>query len=181
MKKIVTAIMASASLFSAQSAYATTYAPAGTWTFQGTVTVQKGAGPILNCLATATFVVPEAAPDVHGAFSHGHSLTGPTTLSIGPGDAGCATIQIVSNPHNSSSTTSPTGQDPVVIDDVDVDTTITPGDCFGDLNATVVPDYLGGPGLEVDTILPEVGMGTGDCTIIGTLGVTSPVGASITP
>ena len=179
MKNIITAIMASASLFSAQAAYATTYTPAGTWTFQGTVTVQKGAGPILNCLATATFVVPEAAPDVHGAFSHGHSLTGPTTLSIGPGDPGCATIRIVSNPHTSSSTTSPTGQDPVVINNVDVDTTITPGDCFGNLHATVVPGAP--PALEVDTVLPAVVAGTGDCTIIGALDLLSPVGGSVTP
>ena len=175
MKKIVMAFMASASLFAAQTANATTYTPAGTWTFSGTVQVQKGSGPVLNCAATVVVTVPNAAPDAHGSASHGHSAT--ANVSLAMGDLGCITVGITSNPHTVSATGSGTGAQ-VTIANVYADTTITPGDCAGNLTATFAngtPDTL-----TVATTLPAVTPGTGDCTIDGVLDLTSPSDVNIT-
>lgn len=78
MKKLGMLFLSTVALVSAQAAQATTYTPAGTFTATGTLTVQKGL--TLNCAATFTIAVPEAAPDAHGSFSHGHSanVTGAT-------------------------------------------------------------------------------------------------------
>ena len=50
------------------------------------------------------------------------------------------------------------------MDDVYADTTITAGDCFGDLTGTI-----SGGVVTINDILEEVDPGTGDCSIDGSL------------
>lgn len=159
-------------------ASATTYTPAGTWTFTGVVQVQKGSGPILNCTVTKTYNVPEAAPDAHGTFSHGHFLNGPVSISITPPDPLCATIFIQSpNPHAVTKSGEGDGAT-FIVEDVYVNTTITVGDCAGDIPTTLRAGPP--PRFDVDAVLPAVTPGTGDCTIRGSLFLTSPAGGTIT-
>lgn len=78
--KLISAICASAlALAGADSAHATTYTPAGTSVFQGTVIFTKGAP--FSCPFKITITVPQAAPDAHGTASHGHVATATPVFS----------------------------------------------------------------------------------------------------
>lgn len=169
MKKFISAIMMSTALLGAQVASAATLSPTGSWTFSGPVTVQKGAGPILNCDASVTYSVTSS-----GITS--------ATFSLAPGDLGCATVQIDSNPHTGTTIIiHPDGTIEIRTSNVHADTTITPGNCGGDLGVVFHNGPSGTDWLEVDTILPEEVTGTGDCTIIGALDLVSPSDVTITP
>lgn len=169
MKKFISLVMMSTALLGAQVASAATFSPAGTWTFSGPVTVQKGAGPILNCNATVQYTV--TSTDITNAV-----------FSLAPGDLGCATVQIDSNPHGSNKVViPPDGTIVITTNNVHADTTITPGNCGGPLDAVFHNGPSGTDWIEVDTVLPEEVTGTGDCTIIGSLDLVSPSDVTITP
>lgn len=179
IRKLAACLAASASLFGAQLAGAATYTPAGTWTFEDVVQVQKGSGPILNCTVSMTFDVPEAAPDTHGTLSHGHFLNGPTTISIGQPEPLCQTIFIQSsNPHTVTKTGEGDGE-AFTINGVYVNTTITLGDCAGNIPMVLRSGTV--PYFEVNASLPAVISGTGDCTILGNVKLKTPFGGTVTP
>ena len=118
-------------------------------TISGTVTVQKGTGPLLTCTATAG--LDGSSPS---------TSTQVTSLSLTGGFLGlCATVQFPNVPHNITQ-----GGGVFQVDDVYADTTITAGDCFGDLTGTI-----SGGVVTINDILEEVDLGTGDCSIDGSL------------
>ncbi|MGH6616331.1 hypothetical protein [Sphingomonas sp.] len=87
--KIITAISAMAlTLVGMRPADATTYTPAGTFVLQGTGL----------CTLTVTITVPDAAPDVHGSASHGHSATAVPVLGP-PSSSLCASATFVGAPY----------------------------------------------------------------------------------
>lgn len=90
MRKFATFLVGASALLGAQAASATTYAAAGTHVLTGPVTVQKDGSPY-DCTLTVTMVVPEAAPDAHGASSHGHSATATAQIS---GPIPCSLISV---------------------------------------------------------------------------------------
>lgn len=114
----------------------------------GTVVVQKGSGPQLTCTATAGLdgSTPETSTQV-------------TSLSLSGSFGLCSTVQFPNVPHDISQ-----GGGDFTVEGVYADTTITPGDCFGDLDGTVSSGVV-----SLNATLPEVDSGTGDCTIAGSL------------
>lgn len=121
----------------------------GTYTYSGSgVLVQKGNGPQLTC---------DLSFDI---TNDGSSITADNPVLTG-NFGFCDTVVFVSTPYTvtvSGLTVSLLG--------VYADTTITPGDCAGTLTAT----YSSGPEtLDFNAILPEVGSGTGDCTVQGAI------------
>lgn len=167
--KFVSAICATAlALAGTAPAMATTYTPAGTFVFQGSVVVKKGL--TLNCTLKLTVVVPEAAPDAHGTFSHGHSATATPALSA-PSNILCPTVTFSGTPY--AVTFDGTN---VTISGVVVNT-ITPGGCSGTISGvwgTGTPRTI-----AVNASLP--GGGTSDpCTIVGTLSQVSGSPVTIT-
>ncbi|WP_148650879.1 hypothetical protein [Sphingopyxis granuli] len=173
-KKAIAVFAASAAMMGAQVASASTYSPTGTWDFGGsaalgTVLVQKGSGPLLACVGTA-----------NGFTASTNSLDGPTSISITAGDAGCVTIFIQSsNPHLVDKPNGDGLGKQYIIKNVYVNTTITPGDCVGDIETTLSQD-AGGPYLDVNATLAPGTPGTGACTIVGKLYLASPAGGNIT-
>ena len=120
--------------------------------YSGILQVQKGLGPVLYCPFKVIF---KNSTEV--------KIVNLTTDTLDP----CSSFTINSNPH-------PYSYDPItgdlVIDDFDITTTLTPGNCYGSLNATkdsseiVVDSSLDGG------ILPgPPPVDTGDCTIVGVL------------
>lgn len=118
-------------------------------TISGTVTVQKGGGPQLTCTATAG--LDGATPATSTAVTS-LSLTGFFGL--------CGTVQFPNVPH---SITQSGGN--FTVNNVFADTTVTPGNCDGNLAGTI----SGGVVTFSNAVLPEVDPGTGDCTIDGSL------------
>lgn len=119
-------------------------------TISGTLVVQKGNGPVLSC--NATIGLDGASPETSNNVTS-ISLTGGGILQL------CTTVQFPNVPHSIVQS----GGDFDVID-VYADTTITAGDCFGDLEGTV-----SGGVVTLNASLPEVDPGTGDCTVSGSL------------
>ncbi len=117
-------------------------------TISGTVTVQKGNGPQLMCTATA---------GLNG--SSPSTSTQVTSLSLTGSLGFCETVQFPNVPHSITQ-----GGGAFQVNGVFADTTITPGDCFGDLTGTI-----SGGVVTINDILEEVDLGTGDCTIAGSL------------
>lgn len=118
-------------------------------TISGTVTVQKGTGPLLICTATA------------GLNGSGPATSTQLTSLVLTGSGGlCSTVQFpnVPRPIVQTATT-------FTIVDLFADTTVTPGDCRGDLVGTI----SGGVVSHNNAVLPEVDSGTGDCVIDGSL------------
>lgn len=147
MKKFVSIVMASTALFSAAPAMAShnvRYAE---------VTVQKGPlGPLLNCTFKLDF---------------DHPNPGEVTITVvPPSDLGCYTIDFNPNANTGSYPThnyTGTGSN-FTISGIDVDTTITPGDCAGSITAN-----WNGTDWDVSAVLPEVVSGTGNCAIAGSV------------
>ena len=112
--------------------------------YSGIVSMQKGTGPELDCVVVMTF-----------------NETGPVNIRI---DAEfpdpCATI-ILDEEDYEFDFDHFTGQ--LDVYDVYANTTITTGDCAGDLVATKV-----GSTIFVDDVLPQVTTG-GDCVLAGSL------------
>tara|TARA_B100000749_G_scaffold279825_1_gene273727 strand:- start:780 stop:1220 length:441 start_codon:yes stop_codon:yes gene_type:complete len=117
-------------------------------TITGTVTVQKGSGPELDC--TATIGLDGATPATSSNV---------TSISLSGGFLGlCATVQFPNTPHSITQ-----GGGTFTVNDVYADTTFTPGDCEGDIAGTI-----SGGTVSVNASLPQVSSG-GACTIVGTL------------
>ncbi|WP_332820346.1 hypothetical protein [Sphingopyxis sp.] len=157
MKKVIALMMGSVAMFTAQAANATTYSPTGAWSFSGTVDVNKGIA--LTCTldldATTTSSTATATPALSGgAFGL------------------CGTIGFTGAPYNVSYNSSTST---LTIEDVYVNT-ITSGDCAGDISGTW--DEVNNT-ITIDAVLPAVS-GGGDCTIAGTISLTSPGDVSIT-
>lgn len=162
MKKFAILVASSIALFSAQAANATTYSPTGTWTWAGNVQVQKGGGPLLTCRLTVNATVT--------------ATSATATASLGLGDIRCLTVSLQGAPYPVSHNPGP--PETLTISGVYADTTITAGDCAGNITA-VFNDTSPAPvdALVVNALLPEVTAGTGNCTIVGTLLKTAPAGA----
>ena len=117
-------------------------------TLTGMLSVQKGTGPELECFAEIDIDgdTPETSTQVTGI-----SLTG-GLLGF------CASVQFPSVPDDIVQ-----GGGSFTVEDVYADTTITEGDCEGDLVGSV-----SGGVVTLNTTLPEV-TGGGDCTINGSV------------
>lgn len=152
------------------SATAATYAPAGSFTFQGFVVFKKGL--TLNCTLKLFITVPEAAPDSHGTFSHGHSATVTPVLSA-PSNILCPTITFSGTPYVFTSDASYVNISGVVIN------TIVPGGCSGMIQGTWGGNSTTPRFISLNASLP--GGGTSDpCLITGTLNQVSGIPLSIT-
>lgn len=150
MKRLISIAASAVALTFAGSASAQTFTTTpGTYTFSGNgVVVQKGSGPVLSCFLSI---------DVTNS---GGTITAGNPILTGSGGF-CDTVVFQNTPWPvtvSGSTVSFSG--------VYADTTITPGDCSGTITAT-----YSGPSetLTLNTILPEVGAGTGNCTVNGAI------------
>lgn len=144
MKKFATIIMTSAALLSA------TPAMASHKVLLADVTVQKGTGPVLNCVFKLDL---------------DHPATGQVTITVDSSttDLRCYSMDFNPNANTASYPThnyTGTGSN-FTISGIDVDTTITPGDCAGSLLAT-----WNGIDWDVSGTLPQITSG-GDCTIDG--------------
>lgn len=142
MKKLIQLVMASTVLFSSSPVFAQT--------FYADVTVQKNSGPVLNCTIQVDLNTPS---------------TGDVSFTVvPPSDLGCYTIDFNPNANTGSYAThnyTGTGSN-FTIFGIDVDTTITPGDCAGSITAV-----WNGTDWDVNATLPEKVPGTGDCYING--------------
>lgn len=115
----------------------------------GTVDVQKGSGPLLTCAATI---------GLNG--SSPSTSTQVTSITLTGGTLGlCATVQFPNVPHSITQ-----GGGAFQVNNVFADTTITAGDCQGNLTGTI-----SGGVITINDILEEVDPGTGDCTIDGSV------------
>jgi hypothetical protein len=144
MKKMVIGLMAATSFMLSSAAIAAPPISAGS--YSGIATVQKGSGPILDC---------DISFDLSGSPLVANNVT------IAPGHPYCATIQVTPGPY--SVTVAPGGAS-YTVHGVFADTTITPGNCLGDIS--VVWDASIG-GWVVNASMAPVVAGTGSCTIIG--------------
>lgn len=159
MKKFALLVASSIALFGAQAANATTYSPApGTWTWSGNVTVQKGTGPVLTCKLTVTANVT--------------ATSATASASLGLGDIRCLTVSFTGAPYTVTHT--PGSPETVTLNNVYVNTTITPGNCTGNVTATF--NDTTNDALVLNTSIPQDTSG-GACSIVGTLLKTAPAGA----
>ena len=159
MKKFALLVASSIALLSTQTANAQTYSPApGTWTWAGNVQVQKGTGPLLTCRLTVTANVTAT------------SATASATL--GAGDIRCLTVSFTGAPYAVTWSAGP--PETVTLNGVFVNTSITPGNCAGNVTANF--NDTTNDALVVNTSIPQVTSG-GACTIVGTLLKTAPAGA----
>lgn len=177
MKRFISTVLAATALVVSGAAQAETYTPSGVYTWSGVVLVQKTPSPAFPCVATVSAFVPNADPDAHGGFDHGHNMTNLTIdfSQYGPTPAGlCESIAVRDGQNGSPDLSDLYSWDfpTFKINDVYVHTP-TPGDCLGDISATY--DSLGN--LVVNSSLPGGG-GTDACTFVGTLAKTS--GGSVT-
>lgn len=136
MNKVISSIAACALIAGSQFAATGAYAQSIDGTYTGTVDVFKGIA--LTCAASVT-------------FSGGGTTA---VLSIAPGSPNCAALHINSNPHSVSGG---------AIQNVDV-TTITLGDCFGNMPYT----WDNANTIVVDATLPPK-TGGAACTVAGEL------------
>jgi hypothetical protein len=159
MKKLAIMAAGAVALFGAHAASAQTYSPApGTWTWAGNVTVQKGSGPVLTCRLTVTANVT--------------ATSATASASLGLGDIRCLTVSFTGAPYTVTHNAGP--PETVTLNNVFVNTSITPGNCAG--NVTAVFNDTTNDALVINTSLPQVTSG-GACTISGTLLKTAPAGA----
>lgn len=159
MKKFALLVASSLALFGAQAANAQTYSPApGTWTWAGNVQVQKGTGPLLTCRLTVTANVT--------------ATSATASASLGLGDIRCLTVSFTGAPYTVTWNAGP--PETVTLNNVFVNTSITPGNCAGNVTANF--NDTTNDALVVNTSIPQVTSG-GACTIVGTLLKTAPAGA----
>jgi hypothetical protein len=156
--KLVSALCASAlALAGTGTANATTYTPAGTFVLQGAVVFRQGIP--LNCTLKITVTVPQAAPDIHGTASHGHSATAVPQM-LAPATL-CPTITFSGTPY-------PVSYDGInlTLSGVVVNTPFSGTGCSGPLNGAW--DNMTKK-LTFNTSLPG---GSPPCMIVGILGLT---------
>jgi hypothetical protein len=168
--RLLSALCATAlALTGAQAASATTYAPAGTFVFQGWVATIKGF--TLNCTLTVTITVSESAPDADGTASHGHNATATPVLSAG--NALCPVQMFSGAPY------------PVSFDGTNISLNgvvyraYGPGDCTGTLSGQWRGNIATPRTIAFNTSLPGNG-GTAPCRFIGNLNQVSGPALSIT-
>ncbi|MES2449267.1 MAG: hypothetical protein V4610_01755 [Pseudomonadota bacterium] len=162
--KFVSAICAAAlALAGTTPAVATTYTPAGNFTFQGVVTYTKGV--TYSCNLKLFINVPQSAPDSDGTFSHGHSAT-VTTVLVTPGNPLCTTITFSGTPYVVSVYGTNVNISGVVIG------SLTQGFCSGTMNGTWRSTSISSF-ISLNASLPAGG--NTPCTIVGDLyPATSP-------
>ncbi|MGH6616329.1 hypothetical protein [Sphingomonas sp.] len=159
--KLISAICASTlALAGTGTANATTYTPAGTFVLQGPVVFSKGI--TLNCTFKITFTVPEAAPDAHGAASHGHSASAVPQM-LTPASPFCPTVTFSSTPY-------PVSYDGtnLTLSGVIVNTTFSGTGCAGPLSG--VWNNMTKK-LTLNASIPS--SGPPPCTIVGVLSLVS--------
>lgn len=160
MKKIFSALVATVALLGSTAASAQTWTPSGSWEFVGDLLMQKGTGPLITCEVKATV----------------DNTTLKTTIAMtGNGDWQCGTVSFTGNPYDTVVTavnTNAAGDDAITIKNVYVNTSITLGNCKGDLPVTFLdtPDQISVNG----TLAPD--WGGGSCSVSGLLNKTSPSG-----
>jgi hypothetical protein len=155
MKRFAILVASSIALLGAQTATAQTYTPTGTWRWSGNVTVQKGTGPVLICRLTVTANVASG------------SATASATLGLG--DIRCLTVSFTGAPYTVTWSGGP--PETLTLNNVFVNTSITPGNCAGNVTATFNDST--DDSLTINTSIPQVTSG-GACTISGTLQKTLP-------
>ncbi|MGV2495149.1 hypothetical protein [Pelagerythrobacter aerophilus] len=173
MKRAIALVVSSVALVGSQAAMANhpyVVPPATTpWVFQGEVHVEKGIE--LDCNATVTISGPNDAADTSPAFNHSDVENLSATITLTGGTLGlCSSVNVASIPAGDISYVS-TGNSSGVftLHDVFV-TTITPGNCEGDI--TAVWTEAGVDTLAVSGVLPAVS--GSDCQMEGTVDLTSP-------
>jgi len=164
MKRTAAFLVSSIALLGAQAASATApyIAPAATpsWVFNGDVDVFKGIA--LTCDTTVTISGPNDAADTNPPFSHTDVSNLSATIDL---DGGlCPLVNVAPIPAGNVTYDNGT----FTLHDVFV-TTITPGNCEGDI--TAVWDEAAQT-LSVSGTLPAVS--GSDCTMNGTLDLISP-------
>lgn len=157
MKRIVSAIITSTAFLGAHAASAQTFTTTpGIYTFAGrSVAVQKGNGPLLSCNLSISIV-----NDGTDIYAESVDIDGDFGL--------CFTISF-GNVHWPVTVSGST----VRIDNIHVNTNITPGDCAGFLDATfstgsTAEQLFLETGFYTPSTLPQVFSG-GDCKIDGIL------------
>lgn len=173
MKRTVAFLVGSVALLGSQTAMASApyIAPAATpsWVFEGgNVNVSKGID--LTCNATVTISGPNNAADANPPFSHTDvsNLSATITLSGGLLNL-CNSVNVAPIPAgNITYTSNGSSGGTFTLHDVFV-TTITPGNCEGDIGAAWNESTQT---LSVSGILPAVS--GSDCTMDGVVDLTSP-------
>ena len=121
-------------------------------TIYGLVEVQKGNGPLLECILAVTFDYVSPPTPAEKKI---------TNVQLLEGDDYCPSVQFPGGPWSFV-------YDPIThnftIPNIFADTTVTPGDCEGSVTAV-----WNSTEYDINAILPAVDSGTGDCTIIGVL------------
>ena len=130
------------------------------YTFTGDVAVFKGIP--LNCVATVV-----KTPD-HDPITNAELNTGTVNVSIVPGDANCALLTVTSNPMRyTQGAPDVDGWKDMTVNGLRV-TTITIGNCYGNITVRKGPVGPGQWAMEIDTTIPEEFAG-GDCSVLGLL------------
>jgi hypothetical protein len=161
MNKFIISVAASLAAILPQAVSAQTFTTTpGTYTFAGNgVSVQKGSGPLLSCFLSIDIT------------NSGGTITADNPILTGSGGF-CDTVVFQNTPWPVTVSGST-----VTFSGVYVDTTITPGDCSGLLNATyslvgTTEQLSVDTGFTSTSTLPAVTAGTGDCKIDGD--ITNP-------
>lgn len=169
MRRTVAFLVSSVALVGAQAAVASEpyIAPAATpaWVFEGEVDVFKGIA--LTCDTTVTISGPNDAADTNPPFSHTDVANLSATIDLNGGL--CPLVNVAPIPAGKITyTSSGASGGTFTLHDVFV-TTITPGNCEGDI--TAVWDEAAQT-LTVSGVLPAVS--GSDCTMDGTVDLMSP-------
>lgn len=169
MKKAIAYLAGSVALVASQAAAAADYiTPEAPYVFEGVVAVSKGIS--LDCDTTLTVSGPNDSADTSPAFDHTDVANTSANISLAGGTLGlCASVNVASISagditYDSSGLSGGT----FTLHDVFV-TTITPGNCEGDITGTWDESAQT---LTVSGTLPAVS--GSDCTMNGTLDLVSP-------
>lgn len=172
MKRTVAFLVGSVALLGSQTAMASApyIAPAATpsWIFNGDVDVYKGIP--LTCQTTVTISGPNNASDTNPPFSHTDVSNLSATITLAGGTLNlCNVVEVAPIPAGSITYASNGASGGTfTLHDVFV-TTITPGNCEGDIAAVWNESAQT---LTVSGTLPAVS--GSDCTMNGTVDLTSP-------
>lgn len=169
MKRTVAFLVSSVALLGAQTAMASApyVVPAATpaWVFEGSVDVEKGIA--LTCDTTVTISGPDDASDTNAPFSHTDVSSLSATIDLSGGL--CGLVNVAPIPTGSISyVSSGASGGTFTLHDVFV-TTITPGNCEGDITAVWNESAQT---LTVSGLLPAVG--GSDCMMDGDVDLISP-------
>ena len=139
---------------------ATTASAHHSYTFTGNVSMFKGIP--LTCVATVV-----KTPD-HDPITNAELNTGTVTVSLSPGDTNCNLLAITSNPMTyTQGAPDVDGWKDMTVNGLRV-STITIGNCYGNITVRKGPIGPGQWGMEIDAVVPEE-FGGGDCSVNGFL------------